>query len=85
MRTAGAVFSETALYVSRILNGEKPVNLPVSFPTKLELTVNLSIGCSAALIARPGNAILPVHGLPQPQAVASDLPGVATQLISLWH
>jgi putative ABC transport system substrate-binding protein len=39
--SAGAVFSETALYVSRILNGEKPVNLPVSFPTKLELTVNL--------------------------------------------
>jgi putative ABC transport system substrate-binding protein len=39
--SAGAVFSETALYVSRILNGEKPVNLPVSFPTKFELTVNL--------------------------------------------
>jgi 2-haloacid dehalogenase len=44
-----------------------------------------SVGCSAALIARSGNAILPVHGLPQPQAVAPDLPGVATQLISLWH
>jgi 2-haloacid dehalogenase len=44
-----------------------------------------SIGCSAALIARPGNAPLPVHELPQPQAVAPDLPGVATQLIRLWR
>jgi putative ABC transport system substrate-binding protein len=39
--SAGAYFSEAALYVSRILNGEKPVNLPVSFPTKFELTVNV--------------------------------------------
>jgi 2-haloacid dehalogenase len=44
-----------------------------------------SIGCSGALIARPGNATLPVPGLPQPQAVAPDLPGVATQLIKLWR
>jgi 2-haloacid dehalogenase len=44
-----------------------------------------SVGCSGALIARPGNAPLPVHGLPQPQAVAPDLPGVATQLIKLWR
>lgn len=44
-----------------------------------------SVGCSAALIARPGNAPLPVPGLPQPQAVAPDLPGVATQLIKLWR
>jgi 2-haloacid dehalogenase len=44
-----------------------------------------SIGCSGALIARPGNAPLPVHGLPQPQAVAPDLPGVADQMIKLWR
>ena len=44
-----------------------------------------SIGCSGALVARPGNAPLPVHGLPQPQAVAPDLPGVAAQLIKLWR
>ena len=44
-----------------------------------------SIGCSAALIARPGNAPLPVHGLPQPQVVAPDLPGVATRMIQLWR
>jgi 2-haloacid dehalogenase len=44
-----------------------------------------SVGCSGALVARPGNAPLPVHGLPQPQAVAPDLPGVASQLIKLWR
>jgi 2-haloacid dehalogenase len=44
-----------------------------------------SVGCSAALVTRPGNAPLPVSGLPQPQAVAPDLPGVATQLIKLWR
>jgi 2-haloacid dehalogenase len=44
-----------------------------------------SIGCSGALIARSGNAPLPVHGLPQPQAVAPDLPGVADQMIKLWR
>jgi 2-haloacid dehalogenase len=44
-----------------------------------------SVGCSGALITRSGNALLPVHGLPQPQAVAPDLPGVATQLIKLWR
>jgi 2-haloacid dehalogenase len=44
-----------------------------------------SVGCSGALIARPGNAPLLVPGLPQPQAVAPDLPGVAAQLIKLWR
>ena len=44
-----------------------------------------SVGCSGALVARPGNAPLPVHGLPQPQAVAPDLPGVAAQMIRLWR
>jgi 2-haloacid dehalogenase len=44
-----------------------------------------SVGYSGALVARPGNAPLPVHGLPQPQVVAPDLPGVAAQLIRLWR
>jgi 2-haloacid dehalogenase len=44
-----------------------------------------SVGWSGALVARPGNAPLVVPGLPQPQAVAPDLPGVATQLIKLWR
>ncbi|ALL68298.1 2-haloalkanoic acid dehalogenase, type II [Paraburkholderia caribensis MBA4] len=44
-----------------------------------------SVGCAGALVARPGNAPLPVPSLPQPQAVAPDLPGVASQLIKLWR
>jgi 2-haloacid dehalogenase len=44
-----------------------------------------SIGCSGALLARPGNAPLPVHGLPQPQVVAPDLPAAASQMIRLWR
>src|SRR5262250_518081 len=44
-----------------------------------------SVGCSGALVARPGNAALPVHGLPQPQVIAPDLPSVAAQMIGLWR
>src|SRR5262249_18419490 len=44
-----------------------------------------SVGCFGALITRPGNAPLLVRGLPQPQAVAPDLPRLATQLIKLWR
>src|SRR5215469_10026666 len=44
-----------------------------------------SVGCSGALVAWPGNAPLPVYGLPQPQVVAPDIPGVAAQMIKLWR
>jgi 2-haloacid dehalogenase len=40
-----------------------------------------SAGYTAGLITRPGNAPLPVTALPQPDLVASDLPGMATRLI----
>ncbi|HEX4228944.1 MAG TPA: haloacid dehalogenase type II [Bryobacteraceae bacterium] len=39
-----------------------------------------SAGFSAALITRPGNAVLPVAGLPQPNFVARDLPALAAML-----
>jgi 2-haloacid dehalogenase len=45
-------------------------------------------GCSAALVARPGNApsaALAVPGWPAPAAVGPDLPSVAAQLIKLWR
>jgi putative ABC transport system substrate-binding protein len=34
-------FRRAATYVDRILRGEKPSDLPVQFPTKLEMVVNL--------------------------------------------
>lgn len=40
-----------------------------------------SCGYTAGLITRPGNALLPVESLPRPNLVASDLPGLADQLI----
>jgi len=44
-----------------------------------------ALGCSAALVARPGNAALPVEGLPQPDIIAPDLEGVAQEMIRRWR
>lgn len=41
-----------------------------------------SAGFSGALITRPGNALLPVYGLPQPNFVARDLQDLAAKLIA---
>ena len=35
------MYSRSAAYVDRILNGESPANLPVQVPTKFELIINL--------------------------------------------
>lgn len=44
-----------------------------------------SAGMAGALLTRPGNAALPVPGLPQPNAMAADLPSLAAQLIRMWR
>lgn len=42
-----------------------------------------SAGFSSALLTRPGNALLPVKGLPQPNVVAKDIVDLADQLDTL--
>ena len=44
-----------------------------------------SAGLAGALLTRPGNAPLRVHGLPQPSVVAPDLTSLARQIIKLWR
>ena len=46
------VFRKTALFVTKILQGDNPANMPVEQPTKFELIVNL-ITAKALGIAVP--------------------------------
>ena len=43
-----------------------------------------SVGMAAALVARPGNALLPHAGLPQPALTGKTLPEVASRVIERW-
>lgn len=44
-----------------------------------------SVGFTAGLVTRPGNAPLPVDSLPQPNVIAPDLPALASELIRIWR
>jgi putative ABC transport system substrate-binding protein len=46
-------FRKTAEYVDRILRGEKPGDLPVQFPTKFEMVVNLKTAKALGLAISP--------------------------------
>ena len=43
------IWRRTASYVDRILRGAKPAELPVQFPTKFEMIVNLKTAKSLGL------------------------------------
>jgi 2-haloacid dehalogenase len=42
-------------------------------------------GLASGLLTRPGNALLPISGLPQPNVVGKDLPDLAQQMITMWR
>ena len=47
------LFRRAATYVDRILRGAKPADLPVQFPTKFQMVVNLKTAKALGLAVPP--------------------------------
>ncbi|SHF94518.1 2-haloacid dehalogenase [Loktanella atrilutea] len=41
-------------------------------------------GCSAVLVKRPGNAVMPISGVPTPMIVVDDMHGLTEEIIDRW-